>query len=122
MRISGTNWLLSDIHLQLCRQGSSLTDLTKKSLPDKIKWTEECGKAFKVLKSALCSSPVLRSPNFTKDFVLQTDASDIGVGAVLSQLDEEGNDYPLAYFSRKLLPREQRYSTVEKECLAINFL
>ena len=41
------------------------------------------------------------------------------MGAVLSQLDEEGNDYPLAYFSRKLLPREQRYSTVEKECLAI---
>ena len=41
------------------------------------------------------------------------------MGAVLSQLDEEGNDYPLAYFSKKLLPQEQRYSTVEKECLAI---
>lgn len=99
-----------------------MTDLTKKNLPDKVKWTEECGKAFETLKSALCSSPVLRSPDFTKEFVLLTDASDIGVGAVLSQLDDEGNDYPLAYFSRTLLPQEQRYFTVEKECLAIKLL
>ena len=42
-----------------------------------------------------------------------------GVGAVLNQLDEDGNDHPISYFSRKLLPREERYSTVEKECLAI---
>ena len=37
-----------------------------------------------------------------------------GMGAVLSQLDESGADHPVAYFSRKLLPREERYSTVEK--------
>jgi len=43
----------------------------------------------------------------------------IEVGAVLSQLDEEGKECPLAYYSQKLLPQEQRYSTVEKECLAI---
>ena len=52
-------------------------------------------------------------------FTLQTDASDRGVGAVLSQTDENGQEHPVAYFSRKLLPRETRYSTVEKECLAI---
>ena len=62
---------------------------------------------------------MLRSPDFTREFYLQTDASDHGVGAVLSQFDEEGTDHPVAYFSRKLLPREQKYSTVEKECLAI---
>ena len=51
--------------------------------------------------------------------MLQTDALDRGIGAVLSQLDEDGHDHPVAFFSRKLLPREERYFTVEKECLAI---
>ena len=50
---------------------------------------------------------------------LQVDASDVGVGAVSSQLDEGNKDHPVAYFSRKLLPREQKYSVIEKECLAI---
>eukprot|EP00731_Ephydatia_muelleri_P007213 Em0003g1461a len=62
---------------------------------------------------------VLRSPNFEKQFILQTDASNRGIGGVLSQCDEEGQEHPVAYYSRKLLPREERYSTVEKECLAI---
>lgn len=43
----------------------------------------------------------------------------MGIGAVLSQLDENGDDYPVAYYSKKLLPREQNYATVEQECLAI---
>ncbi len=96
-----------------------LTNLTRKALPDKVKWSNECEHAFISLKKALCQSPVLRSPNFEKQFILQTDASDHGVGAVLSQQDDDGNDRPIAYFSRKLLPREVRYSTIEKECLAI---
>ena len=96
-----------------------LSDLTKKSLPDKVKWTAKCTNAFNILKEALCRSPVLINPDFTKMFFLQTDASDRGVGAVLSQLNDEGKDRPVAYFSRKLLPREERYSTIEKECLAI---
>ena len=96
-----------------------LTDLTKKCAPNSVKWTNSCDTTFVTLKKLLCSPPVLRSPDFTKPFVLQTDASDIAVGAVLSQQDESGHDHPVAYFSRKLLPREVRYSTVEKECLAI---
>ena len=93
-----------------------LTDLTKKSLPDKVKWSE---RAINTLKEVLCKSPILRNPDFTKTFFLQMDASDRGLGAVLSQLDDERKDHPVAYYSRKLLPREERYSTVEKECLAI---
>ena len=62
---------------------------------------------------------MLQSPDFDKPFTLQTDASDRGVGAVLSQVDDEGADHPIAYFSRKLLLKEERYSTIEKECLAI---
>ena len=61
----------------------------------------------------------IRSPDFTKEFVLQTDASNRGVGAVLSQLDIDSNDHPVLVYSRKLLPREEKYATVEKECLAI---
>jgi phospholipid-translocating ATPase len=91
-----------------------LTDLTKKRLPDKVNWTPECGVAFETLKGALCESPVLMNPDFAKQFILQTDASNRGVGAVLSQLDDDGKDRPIAYFSRKLLPSEERYSTVEQ--------
>ena len=57
--------------------------------------------------------------DFTCSFILQTDASEHGVGAVLSQCDDDGQEHPIAYFSRKLLPQEEHYSTIEKECLAI---
>ena len=53
------------------------------------------------------------------EFILQTDASERGIVAVLSQYDQEGTEHPVAFNSRKLLPREVRYSTIEKECLAI---
>ena len=96
-----------------------LTDLTRKTKPNKLDWTSECEAAFQALKSALCSSPILMSPDFQQDFNVQTDASEQGVGAALSQLDEHGDDRPVAYYSHKLLPREERYSTVEKECYAI---
>ena len=59
---------------------------------------------------------------FMKEFLLQTNASDVGVGDVLSQLDEEGADHPVAYYSRKLLTREQKYATIEIECLAIKLV
>ena len=72
-----------------------------------------CEDAFAKLKVHLCS--VLKGPDFSKQFTLQTDASDRGIGAVLSQLDEEGNDHPVAYFSRKLLPQENKY------CITGNF-
>ena len=96
-----------------------LTDLTKKDAPSKVIWSEKCDHAFRQLKELLCNAPLLSTPDFDRSFVLQTDASERGVGAVLSQCDDEGMEHPVAYFSKKLLPREERYSTVEKECLAI---
>ena len=96
-----------------------LTDLTRKDGPKQVIWTRSCQKAFDELKRALCSTTVLKSPDFSRQFILQTDASNRGVGAVLSQRDAEGVDRPVAYFSRKLLPREENYSAIEKECLAI---
>ena len=67
----------------------------------------------------MTSTPVLSSPDLEKTFILQTDDSNCGVGAVLSQTDGEGLDHPIAYFSHKILDREQKYSTIEKECLVI---
>ena len=95
----------------------TLTDLTKKNVPNRVVWMPKCEEAFKTLKEGLCSSPVLRSPDFSRMLVLQTDALDRGVGAVLSQRADDGVDRPVAFYSRKLLPREERYSTIEKECL-----
>lgn len=79
----------------------------------------KCDSAFEKLKTLLCTDPILTNIDFTKTFMLQTDASDREVGAVLSQRDDNGDDKPNAYFSAKLLPREERYFMVEKECLAI---
>ena len=98
---------------------SPLTDLVKKSAPNKVLWSDGCNSAFNTLKKLLCFSPVLSSPDFSREFILQTDASDRAVGAVLSQVNDIGEEHPVGYFSRKLLPREERYSTIEKECLAI---
>ena len=81
-------------------------------------WTEECEKAFRILKEALAKGPVLRSPDHDRSFLVQTDASDHGMGAVLNQMDEDGCDHPVACYSRKFLPREERYAAVEK-CLAV---
>ena len=96
-----------------------LSDLVKRNRPNQVQWGNEHNEAFQRIKELLCEQPILQCPDFTKVFILQTDASERGIGVVLSQRDDDGTDYPLAYFSKKLLPREERYSTIEKECLAI---
>ncbi|MGH0192201.1 UNVERIFIED_CONTAM: hypothetical protein FKN15_006319 [Acipenser sinensis] len=69
---------------------------------------------------AICQEPVLISPDFKKPFILQTDASAVGLGAVLSQ-EKNGEEHPVLFLSRKLLPREIKYAIVEKECMAIKW-
>lgn len=94
-----------------------LTDLTKKGVPNKINWQDHHEKAFSSLKSLLLYAPILRLPDFQRDFYLRTDASEYGIGAVL--LQEHERKFPIAYASRKLNERERGYSVIEKECLAI---
>ncbi len=72
------------------------------------------------MKAALTSEPVLRAPDFNSSFLVQTDASDTGVGAVLSQV-QDGEEHPVVYISRKLSTTEQRYAAVEKEALAVKW-
>ena len=100
------------------RRAKPLTDLTRKQHPDRVQWTDACQSAFAELKAALVDPPVLYNPDFGKPFILQTDASDLAIGAVLSQEDARGCEHP-SYHSRKLLPRETRYTTIQKECLAV---
>ena len=95
-----------------------LTDLLKKGKPEQIQWNDDARQAFSKAKDGLTSSSTLIIPNVQKRFTLQTDASDYGLGAVLMQ-EEEGVLRPVHYASRKLKPAEQRYATIEKECLAI---
>nr|KAI8738399.1 hypothetical protein BgiMline_025302 [Biomphalaria glabrata] len=98
-----------------------LSDLTKKSQPDKVIWSRECEDAFQTLKRCLTSSPVLKLPNLSRNFVLRTDASGSGLGAVLMQTAEETGDtlFPVAYASRKLSQAESNYAAIELECLAL---
>ena len=64
---------------------SPLTDLTRKGASDPVQWTEQCQESLERVKQALCGEPLLHTPNFSLPFVLQTDASGRGLGAVLSQ-------------------------------------
>ena len=97
-----------------------LTDLTKESGRScrSIHWTPDCASALQEIQDILSRKPVLLLPRLDLPFVLQTDASSTGLGTVLLQ-EFEDSLHPVCFASRKLLDREKRYSTIERECLAI---
>ena len=93
-----------------------LYDLLKKD--KEFNWEDTQETSFNILKERLCSEPILLFPDFSKPFILTTDASDDAIGAVLSQIQDE-LEHPVAYLSRTLNKAEHNYSTTEKECLAV---
>ena len=95
-----------------------LTDLLKKGKAEHIQWSEAQERAYSLLKEYLLQEPVLKLPDLSKPFVLRTDASGVGVAAVLLQ-ENEGKLYPVGYASKKLNLTEARYPIIEKECLAV---
>ena len=95
-----------------------LTNCTKKGEPNVIVWDDSKENSFRALKARLTQSPILRLPDNDKQFILRTDASDEGIGAVLLQ-EFSGTKFPIAYASKKLSNCQRNYSTIEKECLAI---
>ena len=90
----------------------------------KYVWVSEHQKAFDALKLALTTAPVLGYPNFEREFILETDASLRELGAVLSQVDEEGKTHVIAYMSWTLRPSEKsmhNYSSAKLELLALKW-
>ena len=88
---------------------------------EKIRWTEMCEKAFREMKEALITAPVLVFPDFRKEFILDTDASFDTIGAVLSQKDEKGHEHVIAYGSHAMSSHEKGYCITRKELLAIYY-
>ena len=91
--------------------------MTKKTC-NQVQWSNDQKQAFFKLKQLLSQSPILKLPDLNRQFVLQTDASNFGLGAVLLQ-KTDGIRYPVAYASRQLLSRECNYNVGERECLAV---
>ena len=84
-------------------------------------WTADCQSAFEELRHHLSTAPVLAHPNFSRPFIIDTDASDTGIGAVLSQIDDNGMERVVAYGSRVLSKPERRYCVTRRELLAVVF-
>ena len=82
-------------------------------------WSEQCQAAFQQLKSCLTNSSVLCYPTFNQSFILEIDASQQGLGTVLSQEQSDGKLHPVAYASRALSPAEKRYAITELETFAV---
>uniref|UniRef100_A0A8C5PCP2 ribonuclease H n=1 Tax=Leptobrachium leishanense TaxID=445787 RepID=A0A8C5PCP2_9ANUR len=95
-----------------------ITSLTKKDV--RFCWTEEAQRAFNKLKESFTQAPILKQPDINLPYSLETDASDIALGAILSQKSGIKNLlHPVAFYSRRLTPAEKNYSVGEKELLAI---
>lgn len=97
---------------------SPLTALLKKNA--KFDWTVDCENAFTRIKEHLVCAPILSCPDFSLPFTIQTDASGYGIGAVLTQNHEDGEKV-ICYISKGLTKAERKYSTTERECLAVLF-
>ena len=89
-----------------------LTKLTSNKVP--FVWEEKHQKAFETIKMVLSKETLLRYPDFSKEFEIHTDASKSQIGAVISQAGK-----PIAFYSRRLSDCQTRYTTTERELLAI---
>ena len=102
-----------------------LTALTRKNKQTgrfvTFDWTTQCEGAFQELKRLLTTAPILRHPDLSKPFFLWTDASEVGLGAVLEQEGESGERHPIAYASRQTNEAERKYCPTELEVAALLF-
>ena len=96
---------------------SPLNKLLKKGTV--FHWNVAQEQSFQKLKQALINSPILAFPNYAEPFILYTDASSLGLGAVLMQTEEDGKNRAIAYASRSLSEAESNYSVTHQETLAV---
>lgn len=95
-----------------------LTALT--SVKSRFRWSESAQRAFDVLRGLFTTAPILLTPDCTKQFIVEVDASEVGVGAILSQRSvTDGQIHPCAFFSHRLSPAERNYDVGNRELLAI---
>ena len=95
-----------------------MTDMTRHDSVEK--WTAAHTKEFEDIKKALCEAPVLKAPDFSRPFIIHTDASNYALGGTLLQLGEDSEvEHVVAYYSRKFQSAERNYSAQERECLAL---
>jgi hypothetical protein len=94
-----------------------LNDLLKKN--KKFEWTDECQEAFDELKKRFTEEPVLMMPDHTRPFQIETDASKYATGAVLTQLDINGDRHPISFISKTFSPTERNYEIYDRELMAI---
>eukprot|EP00794_Sanderia_malayensis_P014624 gene14624-16139_t len=85
----------------------------------KFEWNNNCQESFEDLKEQLISSPILGFPDTNKDYVLYTDASDVGIGAVLTQKDKDGAEKVISFASKAFSSAEKNWTTTEKEAFAV---
>ena len=102
----------------LAEKAAPLNQLRRKNV--KFVWTDVHQNAFEELKTCLISPPILRTPDWTREMILQTDWSSVAVGAVLLQ-EVDGVGMPIAFASRVLTECERKYDAYEGECLAVLF-
>ena len=98
------------------RIAEPLHQLTRKSAKG-FHWNSQCQQAFDTLKYKLVNPPILAYPQFDTPFKLQTDASNVAIGGVLSQ-EQDGSERVIAYWSRQLQKAERNYSVIERQALA----
>ena len=84
-----------------------------------FEWIQQCQAAFDHLRKCLMTTPILAFPDHSRHFVLDTDASDTGIGAILSQVQDDVGEVVIAYASRSLSRQEQRYCVTRCELLAV---
>jgi len=94
-----------------------LNDLTKKD--KKFEWTNDCQESFDTLKKRFTEEPVLLMPDQSKPFQIESDASKVATGAVLTQLDSNGDRHPVAFMSKTFSDTERKYEIYDRELLGI---
>ena len=99
-------------------RAAPLTDLMQKKQPDRIKWTPELDKIFRDVQQSITESPVLATPDLEQLYHLYTDASGVGLGAVLKQ-EQGGEMKTLGFYSYKLKDAERHCSVIKLENYAI---
>ncbi|GBM29919.1 Retrovirus-related Pol polyprotein from transposon 17.6 [Araneus ventricosus] len=96
-----------------------LTDLTKEKVSNILPWSIEEEKAFVKIKDELDRMPSLHTPDISRPFWLYTDASATAIGVCLAQYDDVAKELPIAFFSKKLIPTQMKWSTIEIEAFCV---